>query len=373
MTTALYLGLMSGTSKDGVDAAVVEFDGGGRLRGIRATHTVRYTAVLRARLLKLARELPPITLGEYAELDQAVAGLFAKAARGALERGGLKPRHIAAVGSHGQTVFHQPEGRVRSSIQLGDPNRIAALTGIATVADFRRRDIALGGHGAPLVPAFHHAVFARAREPRCVVNVGGIANITVLPGADTRRVFGFDTGPGNALMDEWVRTHHGRNYDANGRWAASGHLEPELLKALLGDAYFRRRPPKSTGRSHFNLDWARRRWPGLDWAPPVAVQNTFCELTARSVADAIRRFAPATRRVLICGGGVYNGFLMQRLADLLGPVPVESTDAHGLGARWVEAAAFAWLAMRTMHGLPGNMPAVTGASREAVLGGIYRA
>lgn len=369
--TELYLGLMSGTSMDGVDAVLCEFRDG-RFRGSAATHTRRYGAALRADLLRLQRDKPALTLDELARLDHAVARHFARAATACLAEAGIAASKVRALGSHGQTVFHDPRG-ARSSIQLGDPSVIAALTGITTVADFRRADVAAGGQGAPLAPAFHHAVFASADEPRCVLNLGGIANITILPGVDPATVRGFDTGPGNGLLDEWILERRHRPYDAGGRWGAGGALEPRLLRALLADPWFRRGPPKSTGRDYFNLAWARRRFKTLAWLPPQAVQRTFAELTARSVAEAIRRHAPGTRRVLVCGGGGANALVMTRLAELLAPAAVESSSAHGLDPQQVEGAAFAWLAMRTMQGLPGNLPAVTGAKRAVVLGGIYRA
>jgi anhydro-N-acetylmuramic acid kinase len=367
----LYLGLMSGTSMDGVDAALCEYENA-RLRRVVATHACRYGAALRASLLALQRDKPALTLAALGRLDNAVAAHFARAAAGALRKAGLAPESVRAIGSHGQTVFHDPDG-VRTSTQLGNPAQIAALTGIATVADFRRADVAAGGQGAPLAPAFHHAMFASAGEARAVVNLGGIANVTLLPDADAARVRGFDTGPGNGLLDEWILARRGRAFDAGGRWAARGAVEPKLLAALLADPWFRRKPPKSTGRDHFNLAWARRRFRTIAWLPPEAVQRTFAELTARSIADAIRRHAPATRRVLVCGGGAGNALLMRRLGELLAPAVVEPTSAHGLDPQQVEGAAFAWLALRTMRGLPGNLPAVTGAKRAVVLGGIYRA
>lgn len=369
--TALYLGLMSGTSMDGVDAVLCEFDGG-RLVEVRAHHARRYDAPLRAALLRLQREQPALTLAELARLDHGVARHFAAAATALLRRAGIAPARIRALGSHGQTVFHDPKG-ARSSLQLGDPSLIAALTGIATVADFRRADVAHGGQGAPLVPAFHHAMFARADEPRCVLNIGGIANVTVLPDANAESVRGFDTGPGNGIMDEWSAERRRRAYDAGGRWAASGKIDPKLLKALLADPWFRRAPPKSTGRGELNLAWCRRRFRTLAWVAPADVQRTLAELTLETIARAIARWAPGTRRVLVCGGGVHNAVLMGELTLRLAPATVETTAAQGLDPQHVEGAAFAWLAMRTLDGATGSLPAVTGAKRAAVLGGIYRA
>ena len=369
--TELYLGLMSGTSMDGVDAALCEF-ADGRFRRVIAAHSRRYEPKLRRALLQLQRDKPALTLERLAGLDHAVARTFARTAADLLKRERIDSARVRAIGSHGQTVFHDPSG-ARSSMQLGDPSLIAAQTGVTTVADFRRADIARGGQGAPLVPAFHHAVFASAGERRCVVNIGGIANITVLPGADSAAVRGFDTGPGNGLMDEWIQARRGKPYDRAGRWAAAGTVDAGLLRALVADPWFRRKPPKSTGRDTFNLRWARRRFPRLGSLRPEIVQRTFAELTAASIAAAIRTHAPGTTRVLVCGGGGENALLMQRLGELVAPAALESTADHGLDPRHVEAAAFAWLAARTINGLPGNVPAVTGAARAAVLGGIYRA
>jgi anhydro-N-acetylmuramic acid kinase len=368
--TELYLGLMSGTSMDGVDAVLCEFRGT-RFWRTRAAASSNYPGALRSALLRLQREKPAITLDQLARFDRAIAEVFAEAARRVLVAARVKPGAVHALGSHGQTVMHDPLG-ARSSMQLGDPSAIAALTGITTVADFRRADVARGGQGAPLVPAFHHAVFAAAREPRAIVNIGGIANVTLLPDAHAASVRGFDTGPGNALMDEWAQAHLQRSLDAGGRWAARGRADPALLAALLGDPYFAKRPPKSTGRAEFNLGWVRQHFPALERLDVADAQATFCELTAQTLADAIALEAPATRGVYVCGGGARNTFLMRRLAALMPDRKVATTEALGLAPNLVESAAFAWLALRTMRGLPGNLPAATGARESAVLGGIYR-
>lgn len=367
----LYVGLMSGTSMDGIDAVLCEFDDS---RFVRVAHSQAgsYPTTLRAELLRLQRERSAITLDTLARLDNAVAQCFARVARALLKRARVSPAQVRGVGSHGQTVFHDPKG-ARSSLQLGNPSAIAAATGIATVADFRRADVARGGQGAPLVPAFHHAMFADAHEPRCVLNLGGIANVTVLPDAEASRVRGFDTGPASGLMDEWISARRGLPYDAGGRWAATGTTHDVLLKALSSEPYFRRKPPKSTGRDVFNTAWLRRRFPRVRTLHPRDVQRTLAELTVRSIANAIRAHAPRTRRLLACGGGVNNPLLMGGLALELPGMTVETTGTHGLDPQHVEAAAFAWLAMRTLNGLPGSLPAVTGATRAAVLGGIYRA
>lgn len=357
---------------DGIDAVLAEFDPAGRLLGLRATHSHQYPPPLRTSLLELARREDGLSLRQLATLDAAVADHFAEAALGLLRSAGVEPTTVQAIGSHGQTVFHDTNAQPWSTLQLGDPSRIAARSGLVTVADFRRKDLALGGHGAPLLPVLHHALFADANEPRCVLNLGGIGNVTLLPDADAARVRGFDTGPANGLMNEWAERHLNHHYDADGAYAASGRCHQPLLAALLADPYFSRPPPKSTGRGYFHLPWLERRFAGLHDLPPADVQATLAELTARSVADSIHRYAPQTRRVLGCGGGVHNSYLMGRLRAALPGMTLQTTDDYGLKADWVEATAFAWLALRTLEGLPGNLPSVTGASRPAVLGGIYK-
>lgn len=359
---------MSGTSMNGIDAVAVEI-ADGEFKRVHSHVTRAYPLELRDALMRLALESPAITLAQLADLDAAVADCFAQATHQLLNAAELKAEDIRALGSHGQTVFHRPNGHASSSLQLGDPNRIAAGTGITTVADFRRRDLAEGGQGAPLAPAFHHALFADATEARCVVNIGGIANVTLLPDCSREHVLGYDTGPGNGLMDEWSQQHLHKTYDAAGHWAESGHIHTDLYQALYADTYFSAATPKSSGRDYFNLNWAQTRFPALPQLEPADVQRTFCELTAATVATAAQ--AGRSRRLLVCGGGSENDFLMQRLRACFGG-RVEPTDAHGLDAMHVEAAAFAWLAMRTLSGLSGNLPSVTGARREAVLGGVYR-
>ena len=369
--TELYLGLMSGTSMDGVDTALCEIRNRRFLRVV-GSQSQPYASGVRDELLRLQGEQPALALEALARLDHAVARTFADAATGLLREIGLTPADVRGLGSHGQTVFHDPSG-VHSSLQLGDPSLIAALTGITTVADFRRADIARGGQGAPLVPAFHHAVFASDWEARAVVNVGGIANLTALPGADPSSVRGFDTGPGNGLMDEWAQLHLRAPMDREGRWAAAGHSHDDLLRALMADPYFAQPAPKSTGRGYFNLGWVRQRFPKLGELSPADVQRTLCELTAATIAAAVQAQPKPTGSLYVCGGGALNVFLMRRLKDLLPNCCVSDTGKLGLAPGLVEPAAFAWLAMRTLHELPGNLPAVTGAAREAVLGGIYRA
>lgn len=363
------IGLISGTSQDGIDAVLAEFEDGAWRRLI-ATHSGQYPASIKARLLELGYEHQPVRLAEFAELDRAVADAFAETALELLRLADMAPEFVTVLGSHGQTVFH--DAALGNSLQLGDPSRIAVRTGLSTVADFRRKDVALGGQGAPLLPVFHHALFAGA-EPRAVLNLGGISNLSLMPDASAEAVRGFDCGPANGLMDEWSALHRGLPYDANGAWAASGQVNEEMLAALLADPYFALPFPKSTGRGYFRLGWVQARYPEVATLRPADVQRTLCELTARTVMDALRTAAPATRRVLVCGGGAHNGFLMQRLAALNPATRVESTAVHGLEPDWVEACAFAWLALRRLNAATGNLPGVTGASRATVLGGVYLA
>jgi anhydro-N-acetylmuramic acid kinase len=302
--------------------------------------------------------------------DVALGEVFAAAVAQLLAAARLEAHAIRAIGSHGQTVRHCPEQRF--TLQIGDPNIIAQRSGITTVADFRRRDLAVGGQGAPLVPAFHHAVLRDPHHDRVILNIGGMANITILPAAPTRPVTGFDTGPGNVLMDHWVRQHRNQAYDPEGAWAAAGQVNDALLERLLDDAYFAQAPPKSTGRERFNAAWLAAKLAGSeDSLAPQDVQATLCELTARSAAEAIAAHAPGGEEVLVCGGGARNRQLLARLQAGLAPLAVRTTDEAGLPGDWIEAMAFAWLARETLAGRHGNLAAVTGASQGVVLGGIY--
>jgi len=364
----LYLGLMSGTSMDGIDAALLDISEDGMR--VQAAVCREWPDALQGRLRRLAEDYQHIGLVELGQLDTSVAREFAHAAQELLRINNLKPGDIRAVGSHGQTVLHQPHGAAPFTMQIGDPNVIAERLGIDVVADFRRRDLAAGGEGAPLMPAFHAAAFGAPGELRAVVNIGGIANVTRLP-ADAD-VTGFDTGPGNCLLDSWARRHLQHAYDANGAWAATGRVVAELLARLLSDPYFSRPPPKSTGRDIFSDDWLQRAFTGLSLAP-ADVQATLSELTARTIAGSLRTDAGADpARVLVCGGGAFNADLMARLARLLPHSRVETTGALGIAPEHVEAAGFAWLAQRYVSGLAGNLPSVTGASHPVPLGALYR-
>ncbi|MEP1596358.1 MAG: anhydro-N-acetylmuramic acid kinase, partial [Halieaceae bacterium] len=288
-----------------------------------------------------------------------------------------QPEEIRAIGSHGQTIRHRPASAGHSpasafTLQIGDPNSIAELTGITTVADFRRRDVAAGGEGAPLAPAFHAAAFSTPTEPRAIVNIGGIANATLLQGEEL--LAGFDTGPGNTLLDQWIQQHQGQSYDRDGNWSSEGEIIPALREQLLSDPYFDRTGPRSTGKEYFNLQWLERALTPLPEQPSNRdVQATLADVTAQSIADGITStgFAPAA--VYICGGGACNTDLMRRLYQKLAPARLETTEVLGIEPEWVEAAAFAWLAHQAVTGKPGNAPAVTGAEGPRVLGGIYPA
>ena len=369
----LYIGLMSGTSMDGIDAGLFEI--GHRACVTKATHTLAYPSALRAELQDAARDPTHCVVDAVGRLDNWVGECFMKAAEGLIANSGIDRGLVRAIGSHGQTIRHQPRSERPFTLQIGDPNIIAAGTRVTTVSDFRRRDIALGGEGAPLATAFHQWFLSDPKEHRVVLNLGGIANVTVLPAA-AAQVFGFDTGPANTLLDAWILACQDRRYDRNGEWGDSGRVSGELLEALLGDPYFRSPPPKSTGFEYFNLSWLRRHLSEVCKAESMwneDVQATLTALTARSVADAVLQYAPATRRLLACGGGVRNNGLMRRLKEQLPGVVIESTGGYGIDPGWVEAATFAWLAKRCLDREPGNLPGVTGASRETILGGVYYA
>lgn len=356
---------MSGTSMDGIDAILVSFED--RKIRVHGTHTTDYPADIRSRLASLSQNRG--TPDDLGELDHITGSLFALAATRVIEKSGFQPGSVAAIGSHGQTLRHQPDGAARFSIQIGDPNLIAESTGITTVADFRRRDMAAGGQGAPMVPAFHKAFFSAAGENRCILNLGGIANITHLPGDQQAPVTGFDTGPSNALMDAWCHDQTGRAYDNNGAWAEEGRVDQNLLEDMLSDAYFSRKPPKSTGTEKFNLEWLKtmlKRHPDLASAD---IQRTLLELTAVTVAEQIPHSGETT--IFVCGGGARNPALMRELQRTCSPAKIASTAELGLDPQWVEPAAFAWLASRTLAGKSGNLPEVTGASGKRILGAVY--
>ena len=363
-SSQIYIGLMSGTSLDGVDAALVDLR---RARPVLlGTAFLPYPKKLKAALLAL-HEPSRDELHRASLTGIELSGLYAKAVRRLLSKHRVQARSVSAIGCHGQTVRHRPESGY--SLQLGNPAWLAERTGISVVADFRSRDIAAGGQGAPLVPAFHASVFRDSRLHRAIVNLGGIANLTDLPRSGP--VTGFDTGPGNVLLDAWVRERCGRDFDRGGLLASRGRPIERLLKALLADPYFRRPPPKSTGRHHFNLGWLRGF--GAARHNTEDVQATLAELTARSVGPAITAFCRGAREVYLCGGGVHNSDLVARISRALPGVEVASTAKLGVHPDWVEAIAFAWLAQRALRREAANLPGVTGAEKPRVLGAIYAA
>ena len=370
-TNTLYIGLMSGTSMDGVDAALVRF--GEHQCEILCTHKQPYPDSLRADLLSAINRPDEFTVDKLGALDHQVAECFSSATNTLVAKSKYERNQIDAIGSHGQTVRHQPGASWPFTLQIGDPNKIAATTGITTVADFRRRDIALGGEGAPLAPGFHQWLLAGGASNRVILNIGGIANVTILAD-ESDATIGFDTGPGNTLLDAWISEHQSKTFDDNGDWAASGKIIDALLETLLADPYLSAPPPKSSGFEYFNLAWLKQAiaTSGLPAATAANdIQATLVEFTAKSVSDAVLTHSPEVATVIVCGGGVHNGYLMSRLKEHMQNTSVASSDSLGIGPDWVEAAAFAWLAMRTIQQRAGNLPSVTGASESAVLGGIF--
>lgn len=364
----LYIGLMSGTSADAIDAVLVEFGAQPRLI---AKYSEPLSNAIRQQIHALA--LPAANeIDRMGALDADLARLFANTSLKLLDQANILPDQVIAIGSHGQTIRHRPPGSPEGcfTLQIGDPNTIAELTGITTVADFRRRDMAAGGQGAPLVPAFHRAIFQTPEQHRVIVNIGGMANLTWLPKLGL--TLGFDTGPGNALMDEWTLLHAGKRYDESGAWAATGKINQELLNRLLQHSFFALAAPKSTGREAFNRQWLDQALAGIN-IPANDVQATLLELTAITISDAITALSTESKVVFVCGGGAYNSHLMRRLQALLPKDKLETTATLGVDPQWVEAIAFAWLAQQTMNRQPGNLKEVTGANREVILGGVYYA
>ncbi len=361
MASSLYIGLMSGTSLDGADGVLTSFDG-----TLQAAH-VPFPDGLRQELLAL-QAATDNEIHREALAANRIAGLYADCVRELLAKAGVSASQVTAIGAHGQTIRHRPE--LAYTRQINNPALLAELTGIDVIADFRSRDVAAGGQGAPLVPAFHQAVFGSQDETRVVANIGGIGNISVLRADGS--VLGYDTGPGNVLLDLWVATHLGKPYDLNGNWAASGRVHAALLDELLNEPYLALPAPKSTGRDLFNAAWLQQKLSRFPDLPPADIQATLCAFTARTLANAIAREAPQAGAVYVCGGGALNGCLMESLHAMLGK-PVMSTEALGIAPMQVEAIAFAWLAARFCDRLPGNLPAVTGARGPRLLGALYPA
>jgi len=363
-TPDLYIGIMSGTSLDGIDAALLDLSQASPR--LISSHYQPYAQPLKEALLALHQPA-------HNELHQAhvIAGRlardYAEATHTLLKKAGVPAAQVQAIGCHGQTVRHRPEHGY--TIQLNNAALLAELTGINVVSDFRSRDIAAGGQGAPLVPAFHDKVLRHLGIHRAVLNIGGIANLTDLaPGQITS---GFDTGPGNLLMDAWIAKHLDKPYDKDGAWAAGGKLIPDLLQRLLAEPFFASAPPKSTGRDLFNLDWLEKQLTGDE--APADVQATLLALTGDSIASAVQRFCAGTEEIYLCGGGAHNETLTSHLRHALPQCRIEKTEVLGIAADWMEAIAFAWLAQQALHLRPANLPAVTGAKHPCVLGAIYPA
>jgi anhydro-N-acetylmuramic acid kinase len=367
-TTEYFIGLMSGTSIDAIDAALVEISD----QHTRLATFVSYPVPkdISTQLHRFIQSGTEARLDEYSRLDVIMGHLFAEAVSELLKTAGLKAEQIMAIGSHGQTLYHQPDGDTPTSLQIGDPNIIAEQSTITTVADFRRRDIAAGGQGAPLVPAYHQAMFHSSMENRCVVNIGGIANITILPADANAPVLGFDTGPGNTLLDQWIMRHLDRNMDTDAAFAQQGIANNDLLHHLLSDPYFSRPIPKSTGREYFNLKWLDKSIKNFNLRAED-IQATLCELTACSILNAMQTHAADTKKLLVCGGGARNPELMRLLGNNAEQISVDSCSAYGIDPDHVEAMAFAWLAYQTIRGHTSNITSVTGATFNTILGGIY--
>lgn len=369
MSKDYYIGVMSGTSLDGVDLALLDF----------AKNPVKMTACdfipmpedLRADISALVKT-GDINLQKLGELDHRLGLLYAESINAFLAKNGLKAEDITAIGCHGQTVWHSPNSDYPFTTQIGDMNLVAEKTGITIIADFRRKDMAAGGQGAPLVPAFHQAVFSDSKRLTVVLNIGGISNISVL--SPTEPTIGYDVGAGNTLMDCWIERHQGKKYDKNGEWAMSGEVDNALLAELLNEPFFIQKPPKSTGRELFNLSWLAKKLQNFTACKPENVQRTLAEFTVLAIVNELKKIEKELPcLLLVCGGGAKNTLLMKRLSALLPNWQVTSTNEYGLDSDYVEAAAFAWLAYRRIHRLASNMPSVTGAKKAVSLGVIYPA
>lgn len=370
MKAELFVGLMSGTSVDAIDSAIISIEGTRTTLLHHREHPI--PGDIREQIVAISHSGED-EIERMGRLDRALGRLFAQATLELLGKAGLASEGIRAIGSHGQTIRHRPPSggdKLNSfTLQIGDPNTIAEMTGITTIADFRRRDIAAGGEGAPLAPAFHASAFSKEGCSRAIVNIGGIANTSLLRGQEL--VAGFDTGPGNTLLDQWILRHLGKRYDRDGAWSAQGTVAPPLLKALLDHPYLALRGPRSTGKEEFNLVWIDDVLTQYQGLAPQDVQATLAQFTAQTITTAIEDSGIEAREVYVCGGGAHNKDLMNRLSQLLGDTHLDSTSALGISPDWVEAATFAWLAQRTLAGLNGNAKAVTGAQGPRVLGGIY--
>lgn len=366
----LYIGLMSGTSIDGIDAGLVDFNG--TTPQLIEFNYQPYSDALRFTLNKITSSQQPVLLEDLGHLDSQLGYLFADTVNQLLNKVGFSSNNIKAIGSHGHTIYHAPNLNPPFSIQIGDPNIIAEKTGITTIADFRRRDIAANGQGAPLVPAFHQAFFSNDKENRVVLNIGGIANITALVADNPHNILGFDTGPGNTLLDQWINQHHTCPYDKNGDWGKSGKVIKEVVEKLKQDPYFALKAPKSTGKEYFSLAWLNKNISNIDDYRPEDIQASLTSLTAETITEAIKQCCTKVHNILVCGGGAHNELMVEFIQKNI-DCPVLSTEKYGLHPDHVEATAFAWLARQTLNRKTGNLVSVTGASKAVILGGIYQA
>ncbi len=360
-----YVGLMSGTSMDAIDAALVKFDRKANLKLYRE-YPIDNALRHQVRLINEKSEL-----GHIADLDHELGHLFAKAVNDLLKEANISSEEIIAIGSHGQTILHKPNSTHKTSIQIADPNIISAETGVTTVADFRRMDMAYGGQGAPLASSFHQYQFQQEGKSLVILNIGGIANITLLPNDDSK-VIGFDTGPGNGLLDDWIQLNKDKEYDKDSAWASTGKENKKLLELLLNDKYFLLTAPKSTGREYFNLKWLEGYLTKhkLDLRPED-IQATLLQLSVLSICNVIQNVANDYDEVLLCGGGAYNPAFLKLIQDLLQKTKVSTTADYGLTPDCIEAVTFAWLAKQRLENKSANIPDVTGANKAVLLGGIY--
>ena len=352
---------------DAIDAALVDFSG----KQLKLIHYIQ-TPIEHTVQSELKSINKNSSLDIVSRLDVILGRLFANSALQLIRDSKVEKKAIHAIGCHGQTILHRPEPPTPSSLQIGDPNIITQTTGIPTVADFRRMDMAAGGQGAPLAPLFHRYVFQHSSQHRVIVNIGGMANISLLPAGDGETVTGFDTGPGNVLLDEWIARHTGQAMDKSGEWAAAGNAHPDLVQHLLADAYFGLTPPKSTGKDYFNLEWLTNKLAGFNQKlDPRDVQASILELTAITIADSIKHHCPGKGNVIVCGGGAHNTKLMHALQQQLPGYMVDTSWKYGIDPDAVEAATFAWLAKCRMEKIPVNLPPITGAKSDCVLGALY--
>jgi len=371
-----YIGLMSGTSLDGVDVVIVNINLP-RQFSLLAAKTYPVPEQLKEELISLSQKNQDGELDQYARLDVKMGRLFAQCCLQLINENHIDVTQILAIGSHGQTLRHYPDSKFPTSLQIGDPNIIAQMTQITTIADFRRRDMAAGGQGAPLVPPFHQALFGNKEKSRVILNIGGIANITFIASESSShqtKILGYDTGPGNGLMDNWCHENFSCHYDRSGQLASQGNVVHALLTEMMNDPYFSQSYPKSTGREYFSSQWIadylKKKEINLK---AIDILSTLLEVTVHSISNEINRLKPNVDEVLVCGGGVRNTFLMQRLSELMPDKAVQSTENFGLHPDWVEACAFAWLAKQTLNGLSSNLPSVTGADKAVIQGAIWSA